>query len=71
MNDYRSRWEKLELILREKLDISLPRAMRDNAIDMWIHVVKLGLPDPLHLDLVCHLQHPLEGYCPRSHQNNS
>ncbi len=51
MNDYRSRWERLELILREKLDISLPRAMRDNAIDMWIHVVKLGLPDPLHLDL--------------------
>ena len=51
MNDYRSRWEKLELILREKLDISLPRAMRDNDIDMWIHVVKLGIPDPLDLDL--------------------
>jgi Xaa-Pro dipeptidase len=51
MNEFRSRWERLELICREKLDISLPKALRENQVDMWIHVVKLGNPDPLALDL--------------------
>jgi len=51
MNEYRSRWERLDLICREKFDISLPKAMRENQVDMWIHVVKLGNPDPLALDL--------------------
>jgi Xaa-Pro dipeptidase len=51
MNEYRSRWERLDLICREKFDISLPKALRENQIDMWIHVVKLGNPDALALDL--------------------
>ena len=50
-HEYRSRWERLDLICREKLDISLPKALRENQVDMWIHVVKLGNPDPLALDL--------------------
>jgi len=50
-NEFRSRWERLDLICREKLDISLPKALRENQVDMWIHVVKLGNPDPLALDL--------------------
>jgi len=41
----------LDLICREKFDISLPKALRENQVDMWIHVVKLGNPDPLALDL--------------------
>jgi len=51
MNEFRSRWERLDLICREKFAISLPKALRENQIDMWIHVVKLGNPDPLALDL--------------------
>ncbi len=37
----------LHLIRREKLDLVLPRAMRDNGVDMWIHVVRKGNADPL------------------------
>ena len=25
--------------------------MRDNGVDMWIHVIRWGEPDPLELDL--------------------
>lgn len=51
MGEYCNRWERLELIRREKFDLVLPKAMRDNQVDMWIHVVKLGNPDALALDL--------------------
>ena len=37
----------LRLIREEKLDLILPRAMRDNNVDMWIHVSREGDPDPL------------------------
>ena len=36
-----------EQIRRDKLDLILPRAMRDNDIDMWIHVIRDRNPDPL------------------------
>lgn len=39
--------EILHLIRREKLDLILPGAMRDNGVDMWIHVTRLGDPDPM------------------------
>jgi len=32
-------------IRREKFDIILPEAMRKNDIDMWIHVMRLAIPD--------------------------
>jgi Xaa-Pro aminopeptidase len=51
MSEARARWERLNLIRREKFDIVLPKAMRENQIDMWIHVMRLGNPDPLALDL--------------------
>lgn len=51
VNEFRSRWERLELVRREKFDISLPRALRDNGVGMWIHVMKLGSPDALAKDL--------------------
>jgi Xaa-Pro dipeptidase len=51
MDTYRSRWERMELIRREKFDIVLPKAMRENNVDMWIHAVKHGNPDALALDL--------------------
>ena len=51
MSEARARWEMLNLIRREKFDIVLPKAMRENQIDMWIHVMRLGNPDPLALDL--------------------
>ena len=38
----RERAEILHLIRKEKLDLILPGAMRDNNIDMWIHVVRDG-----------------------------
>ena len=47
----RARWEMLNLIRREKFDIILPKAMRENKINMWIHVMREGNPDPLALDL--------------------
>ena len=46
----------LDLIRREKFDNILPGAMRDNKIDMWIHVMgtkngEEGNLDPLRMDL--------------------
>ena len=37
--------EVLRLMRNEKLDLILPGAMRDNSVDMWIHVARGG--DPL------------------------
>ena len=39
--------EILDLIRREKFDLILPGAMRDNNVDMWIHVTRQGDPDPM------------------------
>ncbi len=39
----------LHLIRREKLDLVLPDAMRNNDIGMWIHVIRAGNPDPMQL----------------------
>ncbi len=47
----KARYEILKLIRKDKFDLILPGAMRDNDIDMWIHVVRDGVPDPLALDL--------------------
>lgn len=44
-------YEIMRLIRHEKLDLILPGAMRDNNVDMWIHVVQSGNRDPLALDL--------------------
>ena len=49
--DAKTRYEILNLIRKEKFDKILPGAMRDNGIDMWIHVMREGNPDPLSLDL--------------------
>ena len=47
----KARYEILKLIRKDKFDLILPGAMRDNDVDMWIHVVRDGVPDPLALDL--------------------
>ncbi|MFQ6038376.1 MAG: M24 family metallopeptidase [Candidatus Aminicenantales bacterium] len=47
----RSRFELLNLIRKEKFDKILPGAMRDNHVDMWIHVMRRGDPDAFALDL--------------------
>jgi len=47
----RRRWERMAQIRQDKFDLILPEAMRENDIDMWITVVKEGLPDPLVEDL--------------------
>jgi len=47
----KQRYEMLRLIRHEKFDLILPGAMRDNNVDMWIHVVESGKKDPLALDL--------------------
>ena len=41
--------EILHLIRREKLDVVLPGAMRDNDVDMWINVIRSDDPDPMQL----------------------
>jgi len=33
-------------IRRDKFDIVLPVAMRKNNVDMWIHVMRIAIPDP-------------------------
>ena len=43
--------EVLRMIRAEKLDMILPSAMRDNGVDMWIHVTRAGDPDPLEYEL--------------------
>ena len=44
-------WEMLNTIRKEKFDLILPQAMRDNKIDMWIHVMQSVNPDFLALEL--------------------
>ena len=39
--------EVIRLIRNEKLRLILPGAMRDNNVDMWIHVTRAGDPDPM------------------------
>ena len=39
--------EILHLIRKEKFDLILPGAMRDNNVEMWIHVIRAGNPDPM------------------------
>lgn len=46
----RRRWERLAQIRRDKFDLVLPEAMRENGIDMWITVMKEGYRDPLWMD---------------------
>ena len=41
--------EALRLMRNDKLDLILPGAMRDNGVDMWIHVTRSGVPDPMAL----------------------
>ncbi|MHA1676094.1 MAG: hypothetical protein ACTSU6_02835, partial [Candidatus Njordarchaeales archaeon] len=40
----KARWQRMNLIRKEKFDIVLPKVMRDNKIDMWIVMVKRGHP---------------------------
>jgi len=47
----KARWEMTNLIRQKKLEIILPKAMRENNIDMWIIVNKYGSSDPLAQDL--------------------
>lgn len=46
-----ARYDMMKTIRRDKFDLVLPGAMRDNQVDMWIHVIRRGDPDPLSLDL--------------------
>lgn len=47
----RRRWEIMSQIRRDKFDIILPKAMRENKIDMWITVMREGNYGPLYHDL--------------------
>ena len=45
--DAKARFEMMNTIRRDKLDLVLPGAMRDNNVDMWIHVIRTANPDPM------------------------
>ncbi|HEX2446302.1 MAG TPA: M24 family metallopeptidase [Vicinamibacterales bacterium] len=47
----RRRWEQMCQIRKDKFDLVLPQAMRDNGIDMWLVMMKEGHYDPLYDDL--------------------
>ncbi len=47
----RRRWDRMCQIRKEKFDVILPMAMRENNIDMWITVQKEGNYSPLYEDL--------------------
>jgi Xaa-Pro aminopeptidase len=49
--DAQKRWELMNQIRRDKFDLVLPEAMRENGIDMWITVNREGYDDPLTDDL--------------------
>ena len=51
MSRARKQWETINQIRKEKFDTILPLAMRENEIDMWIHFMREGNPDPLQVDL--------------------
>jgi len=51
MSKARNQWETLNLIRQEKFNIILPIAMRESNIDMWVHCIREGNPDPLAIDL--------------------
>jgi Xaa-Pro dipeptidase len=46
----KARFDLLNLIRKEKFDKILPGAMRDNKVDMWMHVIRRGDPDAFALD---------------------
>jgi len=46
-NEARVRWERLCQIRKDKFELILPEAMRENGIDMWIVAMKEGHYDPL------------------------
>ena len=50
VEETRYRYKMLNLVRKEKFDFIMPGAMRDNGVDMWIHVIKRGFPDPFELD---------------------
>lgn len=43
--------ELMNKIRREKFDVTLPQIMKEHNIDMWIHVLREGNPDPLSSNL--------------------
>lgn len=45
-HEARQRWEQLCQIRKDKLDLILPEAMRENGIDMWIVASREGHDDP-------------------------
>ena len=47
----RRRWETLCQIRKDKFDLILPEAMRENGIDMWIVQLKEGHQEPLYEDM--------------------
>ena len=55
--DAKARFEMMNTIRRDKLDLVLAGAMRDNNIDMWIHVIRRGDPDPMELDFGVNMGH--------------
>ena len=55
--DAKARFEMMNTIRRDKLDLVLPGAMRDNNIDVWIHVIRRGDPDPMELDFGVNMGH--------------
>jgi len=46
-----AKMDLMNQIRREKFDIFLPQVMRDNKIDMWIHVIRPWATDPLSFEL--------------------
>ena len=51
MKTARQRWEILKSIRQEKFNVSLPVAMKENNVTMWIHSMREGNLDPLTIDL--------------------
>ncbi len=47
----RRRWETMNQIRRDKFDLVLPQAMRENDIDMWITMIREANYEPLWPDL--------------------
>lgn len=44
------RVEMQNLIRKEKFDLVMPEAMRENGIEMWMHFIRVGSEDSFKLD---------------------
>lgn len=55
----RKRSEVIDKVIRERLDVILPIAMREQGIDMWLIICQEDALDPVYKTMI-----PMDTWCP-------